>query len=52
MKKHLTDAAIKRLPIPKREYVEVFDLGFPGLAVRVGHGGARASFSFTALGES
>ena len=50
MKKHLTDAAIKRLPIPKREYVEVFDLGFPGLAVRVGHGGAKSFILFHRVG--
>jgi Arm DNA-binding domain len=46
MKKHLTDAAIKRLTIPNRGYIEVFDLGYPGLAVRIGHGGAKSFILF------
>jgi len=40
MKRHLTEITIQRLRPPKQGYLEVFDLGYPGLAVRVGHGGA------------
>ena len=42
MKKHLTEAFIERARPPKSGYVEAFDLGYPGLALRVGHGGAKS----------
>jgi integrase len=42
MKKHLSEAFIERLRPPKAGYTEVFDLGYPGLAFRVGHGGSKA----------
>jgi integrase len=42
MKKHLTNLAVERLRPPKKGQTEVFDLGYPGLALRVGHGGAKA----------
>jgi integrase len=41
MKKHLTEISIQKLRPPKKGSLEVFDLGYPGLAVRVGHGGAK-----------
>jgi integrase len=42
MKKHITEAFIERIRPPKSGLVEVFDLGYPGLALRVGHGGAKS----------
>ena len=43
MKRHLTEITIQRLRPPQKGkgYLEVFDLGYPGLAIRVGHGGAK-----------
>jgi integrase len=49
-KKHLTDAAIQRFRAPKAGSLEIFDLGFPGLALRVGHGGARSFVLFHRVG--
>jgi integrase len=42
MKRHLTDASVQRLKPPAKGSLEVFDLGYPGMAVRVGHGGAKS----------
>jgi len=42
MKKHLTDAFIKRVRPPKEGYDEYFDLGYSGLALCVGHGGVKS----------
>jgi integrase len=42
MKKHLTDAAIQRQKLPEEGVLEVFDLGYPGLALRIGYGGAKS----------
>ena len=41
-KKHLTDKSVQYLKPPARGQLEVFDLGYPGLAIRVGHGGAKS----------
>jgi hypothetical protein len=41
MKRHLTDASIQRIKPPAKNSLEVFDLGYPGLALRIGHGGAK-----------
>ena len=41
MKKHLTDAAVASFKLPKEGQIEIFDLGYPGLALRIGHGGAK-----------
>jgi integrase len=46
MKKHLTDAAIQRFHAPKEGQAEIFDLGYPGLALRIGHGGAKSFVLF------
>ena len=46
MKKHLTDAAIQRFRVPNAGSLEIFDLGYPGLALRIGHGGARSFVLF------
>ena len=45
-KKHLTDAAIQRFRAPKDGSLEIFDLGYPGLALRIGHGGAKSFVLF------
>jgi integrase len=42
MKRHLTDASVQRIKPPKEGSVEIFDLGYPGLALRVGYGGAKS----------
>lgn len=46
MKRHLTDAAVQRLRPPSRDSIEVFDLGYPGLALRIGNGGAKSFVLF------
>jgi integrase len=50
MKKHLTDAAIQRFRAPKEGSLEIFDLGYPGLALRIGHGGAKSFVLFHRVG--
>jgi integrase len=42
MKVALTDAAVRRLKSPEHGQLEVFDTGFPGLALRLAHGGSRS----------
>src|SRR5262245_59895596 len=46
MKKHLTELAVQRIKTPKEGTVEYFDLGYPGLSLRVGHGGAKSFQQF------
>ena len=46
MKRHLTDATVQRLRPPSRDSIEVFDLGYPGLALRIGNGGAKSFVLF------
>jgi integrase len=41
-KRHLTDKSVQHLKPPVTGEVQVFDLGYPGLALRVGHGGAKS----------
>jgi len=41
MKRHLTDASVQRIKPPTKGSLEIFDLGYPGLALRIGHGGAK-----------
>ena len=50
MKRHLTDASVQRLKPPARGSLEVFDLGYPGLALRIGHGGAKSFEMFYRVG--
>jgi integrase len=42
VKKALTDAAVKRLKPPADGQIEVFDQGYPGLALRLSYGGSKA----------
>ena len=50
MKKHLTELSVERTRPPKDGSLEVFDLGYPGLALRVGHGGAKTFEMFYRVG--
>jgi hypothetical protein len=45
-KRHLTEIGVKALKVPASGQVEHFDLGYPGLALRVGHGGAKSFIIF------
>ena len=45
-KRHLTDASIQRFRVPASGTVEYFDLGYPGLALRIGQGGAKSFVLF------
>ena len=42
VKKALTDAAVKRLKPPADGQTEIFDQGYPGLALRLSYGGRKA----------
>ena len=42
MKKHLSALFVERVRPPKEGTIEIFDLGYSGLALRVGHGGAKS----------
>jgi integrase len=42
VKRSLTDAAVKRLKPPPIGQIDVFDDGFPGLALRISYGGRKA----------
>jgi integrase len=50
MKKHLTAISVERVKPPKQGTLEIFDLGYPGLALRVGHGGAKSFEVFYRVG--
>jgi integrase len=50
MKKHLTAVSVEKIRPPKEGSLEVFDLGYPGLALRVGHGGAKTFEHFYRVG--
>jgi len=41
-KLHLTEACVQRFKPPETGQREIFDLGYPGLALRIGHGGAKS----------
>jgi integrase len=51
MKKHLTDLAVERMKLPKTGSMDVFDLGYPGLYLRIGHGGAKSFGLFYVLNK-
>src|SRR6476620_8345289 len=40
--RNFTDAAVKRLKPPKTGQVDIFDKGYPGLALRLSYGGNRS----------
>jgi integrase len=50
MKRHLSELTIQRVRPPKEGTLEIFDLGYPGLALRVGHGGAKTFEHFHRAG--
>lgn len=41
---------MERIKPPKSGSLEIFDLGYPGLALRVGHGGAKSFEQFYRIG--
>jgi integrase len=47
MRKALTDAAVQRLKPPSSGQTDIFDSGYPGLALRISYGGRRAWVCFT-----
>ena len=49
-KRALTDAAVKRLKPPEKGQVDVFDQGFPGLALRCSYGGGKSWVFFYRIG--
>jgi integrase len=50
VKRVLTDGAVKRLKPPAKGQVDVFDKGYPGLALRISYGGNRSWVVFYRLG--
>jgi integrase len=46
MRRTLTDAAVRRLKLPKTGQTDIFDAGYPGLCLRLSHGGRRSWFAF------
>jgi integrase len=50
-KKALSDAAVKRYKPPKTGQEDVFDMGYPGFALRVSYGGAKSWVFFYWLGN-
>lgn len=51
MKKSFTDAAVKRLRAPAEGQQDIFDQGYPGLALRVSYGGRKAWTYFYRYGS-
>jgi integrase len=45
-KRALTDATVRRLKAPTDGQVDIFDQGYPGLALRLSHGGRRTFVYF------
>jgi integrase len=52
MKRALTVAAVERLKPPRKGQVDVFDKGYPGLALRISYGGHKSwCFFYTRAGK-
>jgi integrase len=49
-KTSLTVASVERIKPPARNQIEYFDRGYPGLALRVSHGGAKSWCMFYRIG--
>ena len=47
--KALTAASVDRIKPPAEGQIEIFDAGYPGLALRVSYGGRKSSSISTAL---
>ena len=41
-KKHLTAQFVERVKAPKSGQIDIIDAGFPGLALRIKHGGRKS----------
>jgi integrase len=50
-RKSLSDLAVKRIKLPAKGQVDVFDMGYPSFALRVSYGGAKSWVFFYRLGE-
>ena len=48
-KKALTAASVERIKPPTKGQVEVFDKGYPGLALRISYGGRKTWSAFYRL---
>jgi integrase len=49
-KRFLTEAAVKRVKPPKTGQVDMFDQGYPGLALRISYGGGKSWAYFYRMG--
>lgn len=49
-KRALTEAAVQRLKPPTKGQIDIFDSGFPGLALRISYGGRRSWVFFYRFG--
>jgi integrase len=49
-KKSLSDLAVKRIKPPAKGQVDVFDMGYPGFALRVSYGGGKSWVYFYRIG--
>jgi integrase len=50
VKRSLTDAAVKRLKPPAKGQIDLFDQGYPGLALRISYGGGKTFVYFYKIG--
>ncbi len=50
-KKALSDLAIKRMKPPAKGQVDMFDMGYPGFALRLSYGGAKSWVYFYRMGD-
>jgi integrase len=50
MKHHLTVPSVGKIKPPKKGQVDIFDKGYPGLALRVSYGGAKSFVVFYTIG--
>jgi integrase len=46
MKRALTALSVQRLKPPRKGQIDVFDKGYPGLALRISYGGRKSWYSF------
>jgi integrase len=50
-KRSLTDASVRRLKAPPSGQIDVFDRGYPGLALRISYGGGKSWVCFYRAGR-
>ena len=49
--KHLTAQFVERVKVPAAGQVDLFDRGYPGLALRLSYGGTRSWIYFHRVGD-